>query len=602
MRYLDRKFNGFTWWRHVSRIRVKLDEAVRRWKDLDKDAQKMWGRLAEAENRRIKAEKDDLEMRASADLKTGLFGSIDQSCPLDVDELSKLLHEPNSRLEELFRQESLSDWKKKLAEPSKAYVPTARASDSLANTLLPGEKCRRCKELRQKWMTILLPMRASVRYHYKLLNGSECGLTMCLVWEDRRIWFEVSLLLDQPESILGIQIPNMEVSEVADADGVFGPYPEPYGYTATLPDIFSGESFDLIELRMAQDRGCPPYFVFVKKSGVLSRETGWYVVLNNTNFTVSSINVDLKAFKEENRRRNKKRKADDLSCGLDLVAGSVRQKKRKVADTDALIPDCEEEPYQPQIDGNGIDFLEGEPLALREYQLLVEDSDDIPVDRNAQGLGRIIEDSIGDEECVEIEAQVLQGVNITRYSAFVYRQHSVAIVLFRDSEEGMVAAKVKESYLLLKAIPGAKALRSRFTVSLNRYPMGEIVRRLRVWTYWHSAWVYDERPPIAWNEPNLPLPSHMVAVPLRVWSDSPESVTMHGNIVCGDSDKNAQFAENEAAPSSLIETADADDPMELCSDNESQDDEEEEKDDTNNPDTDDEWLDLFEGIDLSSYG
>ena len=110
MRYLDRKFNGFTWWRHVSRIRVKLDEAVRRWNELDWDARKMRGRQAETEKRRIKAEKGDLEMRVSEDLKTGLFGSIGQRCPVDVDELSKLLHEPNSRLGELFRSYSLVDW------------------------------------------------------------------------------------------------------------------------------------------------------------------------------------------------------------------------------------------------------------------------------------------------------------------------------------------------------------------------------------------------------------------------------------------------------------------------------------------------------------
>ena len=140
MRYLDRKFNGFTWWRHVSRIRAKLEEAVRRWKEHDADAQKMWGRLAEAENRRIKGEKDDLEMRVSAGLKTGLFGIIDQSCPVDVDELPKPLHDPNSRLGELFRQESIADWEKKLAGPPKAYVPTVRASDSPPNTIPPMRK------------------------------------------------------------------------------------------------------------------------------------------------------------------------------------------------------------------------------------------------------------------------------------------------------------------------------------------------------------------------------------------------------------------------------------------------------------------------------
>ena len=256
--------------------------------------------------------------------------------------------------------------------------------------------------------------------------------------------------------------------------------------------------------------------------------------------------------------------------------------------------------------------MEGGPLALKEYQLLIEESDDIPVDRDVQGLGRIIEGGVDDEQYVEIEAEVAQWVNITRYSSFVYRQHSVAIVLFRDIEEGMAASKVKEAYLLLKAIPGAKALRSRFAVSLNRYPKEEIVRRHRVWTWWHSAWVYDERPPIARNEPNLPLPRQMASVPLRVWDDVCDGVRMPGSFIRGNSEASVFSsignADNivlpprkDALPAPVIETADGDGPMELRTDDEFQG-EKEDNDETNWSDTDDEWLDLFDGIDLSTCG
>ena len=93
----------------------------------------------------------------------------------------------------------------------------------------------------------------------------------------------------------------------------------------------------------------------------------------------------------------------------------------------------------------------------------------------------------------------------------------------------------------------------------------------------------------------------MDVAPLRVWSDGPESVMMPGSIVCGYSDEIALPARNDAVPAPLIETADADGPMELRTDDESQG-EQEVEDEVNFSDTDDEWLDLFEGIDLSSYG
>ena len=70
---------------------------------------------------------------------------------------------------------------------------------------------------------------------------------MRLIWEDRRIWPEVSLIIGNPETIHVAQIPSLEMSDVADMGGVFGPYREPLGYSVSLPEIFGGASFDLID-------------------------------------------------------------------------------------------------------------------------------------------------------------------------------------------------------------------------------------------------------------------------------------------------------------------------------------------------------------------
>ena len=57
VRYLDRKFYGFTWWRNVSRTMVELEESVRKRGGLEGDAQKMRRRQSQAGNRMIKDEK-----------------------------------------------------------------------------------------------------------------------------------------------------------------------------------------------------------------------------------------------------------------------------------------------------------------------------------------------------------------------------------------------------------------------------------------------------------------------------------------------------------------------------------------------------------------
>ena len=97
IRYIRRKFIGFTWRRRKFRIRVRRDDAVRIWRDIDPGSQRNWSDREKEGNRKNKDEKDDAEMRGSDDLKTGHSGGSGQTCPIDVDEPSELPHRPNRR-------------------------------------------------------------------------------------------------------------------------------------------------------------------------------------------------------------------------------------------------------------------------------------------------------------------------------------------------------------------------------------------------------------------------------------------------------------------------------------------------------------------------
>ena len=145
--------------------------------------------------------------------------------------------------------------------------------------------------------------------------------------------------------------------------------------------------------------------------------------------------------------------------------------------------------------------------------------------------------------------------------------------------------------------------------------------------------------PIPRGEPNLPIPRQMDDVPLRVWSGGCDDLALPGIYISEDSDASVFSAiensdnvvlpmqSNALTPSQapetslsvwdgagvhceggrskihglVIETADVDGPMELRSDDEFEGGNEE-NDARNGSDSDGERLDLFEGVDLSSYG
>ena len=86
-------------------------------------------------------------------------------------------------------------------------------------------------------------------------------------------------------------------------DAIFGRYPMPISYDATLPELFSGASFDLIDFCISMGRGCPDYFMFVEKLSVVSTTDVWSVRLEHHSVVVPKSKVGVKSFVEKRKKK-----------------------------------------------------------------------------------------------------------------------------------------------------------------------------------------------------------------------------------------------------------------------------------------------------------
>ena len=77
---------------------------------------------------------------------------MDKSCPIDTGEIYELLRREGGFLVDLFKAESIEEWKRKMGDPDYPHFPTQRRSDNLRETVLSVEKCGKCKNARSAWL------------------------------------------------------------------------------------------------------------------------------------------------------------------------------------------------------------------------------------------------------------------------------------------------------------------------------------------------------------------------------------------------------------------------------------------------------------------
>ena len=114
-------------------------------------------------------------------------------------------------------------------------------------------------------------------------------------------------------------------------------------------------------------------------------------------------------------------------------------------------------------------FSTGEPVDTAAVPFAPEEADLIPHDAEIRGLEFLGEEQMYETEGVELRHETTTSINSDRYVSYVYPRHDTARVYYREHEEGKMACAVKKAYLSLKSIHVSNALRSQFSVSLNKY-------------------------------------------------------------------------------------------------------------------------------------
>ena len=430
-------YNGFYFWKATEARFMGIKEASSTWNAFSDSVKMEWSAKAVAWNAQMRAKKKNLEERVMSYGKTGPLGSVDQSCPIDVLELFGYLQAPGSVLPDLFTEEDIDRFQRKFDMPVTEHVPSQGCLDKISSTLVPNDSCHRCKAARIKWLSILEPLRCSAVKNFQSMKGSKHGLTTCIVWENSVLFYEVSLLMQSPEKILGV--PIKVAGLLRNIPCAFGEFPAPATAIVRFPDVFSSKSWDLIDYCMEYDRGCPLHFCFIPKRGTRNTSDGWEVIFGPDCVIESRNTVDLKAFRSEEkklaRRRSKLIRPDDDASEESRKSTRDEEVHAALARTKAMFSSLVDESegvfaaHRP----TGVDFVSSAP---NNRDILEEDA--------ISDAGTVI---LGDtEDCdeaffqkltntqhdaIEIEEDVTRSINRSRYYCSVSSLRGMATVFFQ---------------------------------------------------------------------------------------------------------------------------------------------------------------------------
>ena len=143
--------------------------------------------------------------------------------------------------------------------------------------------------------------------------------------------------------------------------------------------------------------------MFKKKNGVASTARGRCVHLRDIICPVAGVDVNAKESQEDKRRARRKRKKH---AGIDTAFGNIRC-------VNHLTSKISKPSSQPA--GNGVDFLEAEPLRIAYSEIIEDGWDCDPIDAVYDVmLGNPIED-LGIEYYIEMRRTVSDGLDFSRY-------------------------------------------------------------------------------------------------------------------------------------------------------------------------------------------
>ena len=232
-----------------------FDRRFRRIKELSlpDDAAKRRCALACMERNKItRQRKGDSEKKVSQYDDSGPLGSVGQSCPIYVDELFDHLNMHNSASVSMFREDEIERRRKKPDEDQEEHKPSADCLLEMPSCLVPSDVCARCKRRRIRRIEILESLGYAANDKFASMNGKMGGLSICLIWSDFRLWFEIWLVYQSPGKFLGC--PIRVIGDNGVEEGAFGEFKVPYSYTVSVMDVFSSHSWGIRDYCVYIDR------------------------------------------------------------------------------------------------------------------------------------------------------------------------------------------------------------------------------------------------------------------------------------------------------------------------------------------------------------
>ena len=89
-------------------------------------------------------------------------------------------------------------------------------------------------------MEILEPLRYAANDKFATMYGEMGGLSICLIWGDFVLWFEIGIAFQSPGKFPGVPIRVSGDNGVRE--GAFGEFKVPYSYPVSVMDVFSSRS------------------------------------------------------------------------------------------------------------------------------------------------------------------------------------------------------------------------------------------------------------------------------------------------------------------------------------------------------------------------
>ena len=157
------------------------------------------------------------------------------------------------------------------------YEPNRKERPRYKRTLVPGEKCRRCKRRKEAVLAATSNLRQEILDSYERYEGKRRGLTVGLVFDKVVHWREVFIIKKRPVKFFSYDLDVESTRRVFD--DTLGTFSAPSRASYDLSGLARGVPLCILDF--CSDRGSfPDFCIFAPKRGMESSPDGWSIIFD----------------------------------------------------------------------------------------------------------------------------------------------------------------------------------------------------------------------------------------------------------------------------------------------------------------------------------